>query len=266
MAESVSASDSSDHFLNSLDPDKARDERPAIERFVTWFGNKRSLKELDGPMVEEYVNEHVDENVESKDSALEPIRAFLAYSARMTFTQGNLVPHLKMSNETELGSSSDPAPFESNRYQMTIEGVATLEQELSELKARRPEIAESLRTAMQDKDFRENAPLDAARDEQAHLEAHIRAIEDQLRHAVIIDTDSKSGRANVGSTVKVLHLESSREQTFQLVSPAEVDPNNGKISTESPFGLAILNHIRGDEVTVNAPAGPQQLRVLEVTG
>ena len=50
---------------------------------------------------------------------------------------------------------------------------------------------------MADKDFRENAPLDAARDAQAHLEARIRQIEDQLRHAVIIDADAKAGRANL---------------------------------------------------------------------
>ena len=76
---------------------------------------------------------------------------------------------------------------------MTLEGLANLEEELTELKGRRPVIAEELRAAMADKDFRENAPLDAARDAQAHLEARIRSIEDQLRHAVIIDPDQKGG-------------------------------------------------------------------------
>ena len=129
-----------------------------------------------------------------------------------------------------------------------------------------PEIAEDLRAAMADKDFRENAPLDAARDQQAHLEARIHLIEDQLRHAVIIDPETKGGRANVGSTVKVLNLDVDREQTFQLVSPSEVDPQGGKISVESPVGNAVINHIPGDEVLVKAPSGPVRLRVLDVEG
>ena len=119
---------------------------------------------------------------------------------------------------------------------------------------------------MADKDFRENAPLDAARDQQAHLEARIRVIEDQLRHAVIIDPETKRGRANVGSTVKVLNLSQDREQTFQLVSPSEVDPADGKISVESPVGSAVIDHVPGDEVEVQAPAGSVRLRVLEVEG
>jgi transcription elongation factor GreA len=119
---------------------------------------------------------------------------------------------------------------------------------------------------MQDKDFRENAPLDAARDEQAHLEARIREVEDRLHRAVIIDTDAKAGRANVGSIVRVLNLESESEQTFHLVSPSEVDPANGKISIESPVGSAVKNQAPGDEVTVKAPAGTVRLRVIEVTG
>jgi transcription elongation factor GreA len=149
---------------------------------------------------------------------------------------------------------------------VTLDGLAALERELEDLKGRRPEIAEQLRAAMADKDFRENAPLDAARDAQAHLEARIRAIEDQLRHAVIIDPDQKGGRANVGSTVRVMNLKVGREQTFHLVSPNEVDPSNGKISVESPVGQAVINHGVGDEVTVRAPSGELQLRVLEVIG
>jgi len=263
MAESVSAAEASEHFLNILGPDKARDERPVIESFVAWLGGERSMSDLTGEAVAAYV----DQETQREGRVLEPLRAFLAYSSRMTFTEEDLVPHLHMSGDGDsAGGPRSYAAFGGEGYQITLEGVAALEQELTELKGRRPEIAASLRTAMQDKDFRENAPLDAARDEQAHLEAHIREIEEQLRHAVIIDRDAKAGRANVGSTVKVLHLASSREQTFLLVSPAEVDPTKGKISVESPFGAALINHVPGDEITVHAPAGAQQLRVLEVSG
>jgi transcription elongation factor GreA len=119
---------------------------------------------------------------------------------------------------------------------------------------------------MADKDFRENAPLDAARDEQAHIEMRIRDLEEKLRNAVIIDEQAKGGRANVGSFVRLLNLSTSKEQQFTLVSPAEVDPKNGKISIQSPVGIAVQNRSEGDEVTVNAPSGPIPFRIVEVRG
>ncbi len=88
-------------------------------------------------------------------------------------------------------------------YYVTKDGFKKLEDDLVELKNQRPAIAESLRVAMQDKDFRENAPLDAARDAQAHLEAKIRNIEAQIRTAVIISADDKGTSAHIGSKIKL---------------------------------------------------------------
>ena len=258
MAESVNATDASTHFLSSLDPDKARDERPAIERFVESVGGDLDMAALDANRVSEYAR-----SMEGADAALEPIRAFLAYSKRMAFTETDLASQLRLgSSPGGLGLTQDSP----EAYLVTIEGLAHLEQQVEELKGRRPEMAEALRTAMQDKDFRENAPLDAARDEQAHLEARIREIEDQLRRAVIIDEETKGGRANVGSHVTVRNVESNGEQNFQLVSPSEIDPSSGKISIESPFGSAVMDHAVGDEVTVNAPSGKVRFKVIEVVG
>jgi transcription elongation factor GreA len=151
-------------------------------------------------------------------------------------------------------------------YHVTLEGLQILERQLEDLKAGRRGIADKLREAMADKDFRENAPLDAARDEQGHLEARIRETEDRLRHAVIIAPDTEGGRANVGSTVKLLNLEHDREQVFTLVSPGEVDPRAGKISLESPIGVAVRNKTKGEEVMVSTPSGQMRFRVLEVQG
>ena len=262
MAEPLTTTEACTHFMNSLDPDQARDERPAVERFMTWLGTGRAMSALTG----EDVRAYADLEGDGEASTLEPIRAFLAYCSRMAFTDEDLVPHLHLGHRGAPATRRAAAAVGGEAYRMTIEGVASLERELEELKGRRPEMAAILRAAMQDKDFRENAPLDAARDEQAHLEARIREVEHQLRHAMIIDEEAKAGRANVGSTVKVLNLESNREQVFYLVSPSEVDPAKGKISTESPFGSAVMNHEPGDEVTVHAPAGVLRLRVLEVIG
>lgn len=283
MAEAISAGDASAHFLNAIEPEKARDERPEVERFVEWFGTEREMGTLTGDDIDTYLRERfpdiltgaadATEDTEPElDAAsavqIEPLRAFLAYASRLAFTDENLVPHLRLGDHAggSRGGAGAAAELGGRAYYVTIEGVASLERELGELKSRRPDIARELHAAMADKDFRENAPLDAARDQQAHLEARIRSIEDQLRHAVIIDPETKGGRANVGSTVKVLNLNADREQTFQLVSPSEVDPADGKISVESPVGSAVIDHVPGDEVTVQAPAGSVRLRVLEVVG
>ena len=282
MAEAISAGDASAHFLNAMEPEKARDERPEVERFVEWVGAEREMHALTGDVIDAYLRERFPDVLggDAEDDAdeaelddasagqIEPLRAFLAYASRLAFTEENLVPHLRLGEGAggARGGAGAAAELGGKAYYVTIEGVAALEHELDELKSRRPEIASELRAAMADKDFRENAPLDAARDQQAHLEARIRVIEDQLRHAVIIDPEAKRGRANVGSTVKVLNLDADREQTFQLVSPSEVDPPGGKISVESPVGSAVIDHVPGDEVLVQAPAGAVRLRVLEVEG
>ena len=278
MAEAISAGDASAHFLNAIEPEKAREERPEVERFVEWLGAEREMGALGGDEIASYLRERFpdapaadDEESELDETSaaqIEPLRAFLAYASRLAFTEENLVPHLRLGEGAggARGGAGAAAELGGKAYYVTLEGLAALEQELEDLKARRPEIASELRAAMADKDFRENAPLDAARDQQAHLEARIRVIEDQLRHAVIIDPETKRGRANVGSTVKVLNLSQDREQTFQLVSPSEVDPADGKISVESPVGSAVIDHVPGDEVEVQAPAGSVRLRVLEVEG
>ena len=277
MAEAISVGEAGAHFLNALEAEKAREERAEIDRFVEWLGTDHLMGDLTAEQIGEYLRERFPEAFATDDdpaelddemsTLLEPLRAFLAYASRLAFTEENLVPALRLREGGGGARGGAGAAAElGGAYYVTIEGLESLEQELEDLKARRPEIAESLRAAMADKDFRENAPLDAARDAQAHLEARIRVIEDQLRHAVIIDPETKRGRANVGSTIKVLNLNLDREQTFQLVSPSEVNPASGKISVESPVGLAVINQGPGDEVLVDAPAGQLRLRVLEVEG
>ena len=264
MADATTAGEAGAHFLNSLDSEKAKSERPAVEAFIEAFGDPRAIGEMTPDDVAGYAR-GLEGGQESP--GFEAVRAFLAYASRMAFTEQNLVLALQLGPSAG-GERGDDAAAELGgvAYKMTIEGVATLERQLEELKAQRPGMAEQLRAAMADKDFRENAPLDAARDEQAQLEGRIRDIEGRLRHAVIIDPDEKRGRANVGSTVRLLNVDSNKEQTFHLVSATEVDPASGKISTESPVGLGVIDHRSGDEVTVKTPSGTVTFRLLDVQG
>ncbi|MBM3141067.1 MAG: transcription elongation factor GreA [Chloroflexi bacterium] len=266
MAEPTTAVEALTHFINALEPETAKNDRPAVEQFIAWFGSTRSIGELSGEDVTRYHEAEAEGDSAADLPHLEPLRAFLAYCSRMAFTDANLVPFLQLGAHAGGARGLEGAAEElgGEAYHVTLEGLQVLERQLDKLKGERPVIAEKLRAALADKDFRENAPLDAARDEQAHLEARIRDIEQRLRRAVIIDRDSKRGRANVGSTVRLLNLDRNREQTFTLVSPTEVDPAKGKISIESPVGLAVRNRAAGEEIVVQAPAGPISFRLLEV--
>ena len=137
------------------------------------------------------------------------------------------------------------------QYHLTLEGKKELETELSELIAKRSEIAEKIANARDYGDLSENAEYDAAREEQAMLETRIAELEDILKNADIIKPNNSS-TIGVGSTV---HLENGAKVVYQVVGPVEADPREGKISNESPIGAALMGKKVGDKVTITTPKG-----------
>ena len=130
---------------------------------------------------------------------------------------------------------------------------------------RRAEVAEHLNIARGFGDLSENAEYDEAKDEQAKLEADIVELEAALRNVVVIDDqDVTTDFVNVGTTVRVLYLDDEEEEEFTIVGARESDPMNNKISNESPIGSAMLRHKVGEAVTVEAPDGPYELKILEI--
>jgi transcription elongation factor GreA len=266
VAEPVTASDALAHFEGFMasEAEKLREELPVIREFLESFGMDRNMVDLSGDDVVEFVRDQSS----STPADLEPLRAFLAYCSRLAFTETNLVPFLQLGPASggARGGQGANAELGGEGFFVTLDGLKRLEAQLQAEKSKRPMVADKLREAMADKDFRENAPLDAARDEQAHLEMRIRDLEHKIRNAVIIDQETKAGRANVGSVVRLMNLSTNKEQEFTLVSPTEVDPKAGKISIQSPVGLAVMNKIAGDEVTVKAPSGSVQFKIVEIIG
>ena len=129
---------------------------------------------------------------------------------------------------------------------MTIDGMNLLQGELSRLKGQRVEFIEAIKLAAADGDFKENAPLDAARENQGKAEARIHALEENLRHAVILDPKQGKG-ARVGNIVVLHDLGSGKKATYKLTDSAEADPSGGKISIVSPVGKAVVGCFAGDE-------------------
>jgi transcription elongation factor GreA len=149
-------------------------------------------------------------------------------------------------------------------FELTAEGFLELETELNELKnVRRPEIITALKEARAQGDLSENADYDAARNEQAQIEARIKELEYKLEHSKIVKIKKVSGEANIGSTV-IIEDEDGEQDEYKLVSALESDPFNNKISVESPLGVAIKGHKIGDTVQVESPNGGYSVKILNV--
>lgn len=146
-------------------------------------------------------------------------------------------------------------------YQITAEGKQELENELATLKARRGDVAEKIANARDFGDLSENAEYDAAREDQGLLETRIAEIEDIINNADIIKGGSK-GLVGLGS--KVALKMGSKTVTYTVVGPVEANPLEGKISNESPIGLALFGRKVGDDATITTPKGTVTYKIAEI--
>jgi len=149
---------------------------------------------------------------------------------------------------------------------LTYAGLKNLEEELQELRTvRRKDVAEKIKEARGQGDLSENAEYDAAKEEQAEIEARIAIIEKMLRNAELIDEDDLDmDTVGLGSTVKLWDEEFSEELDYMIVGSLEADPFSGKISNESPLGHALLQKRVGESVTVEAPDGAIRYKILNI--
>ena len=154
----------------------------------------------------------------------------------------------------------------SKAVMLTLEGLKKLEEELDYLKGeKRKEIAEKIKIARSYGDLSENSEYDDAKNEQAILEARIVTVEATLKNAVLIDEEDISNEhVHVGSSVKLLNLRTDSEVTYKIVGSNEANPSQGKISDESPVGLALIGHSVGDAVEVEVPVGTVGFKILEI--
>ena len=152
-----------------------------------------------------------------------------------------------------------------NRYKMSQESLDKLKEELDYLETvRTKEVAEQIKEARSFGDLSENSEYDEAKTEQGKLYSRIAELKDLIENAQIDNSTATAGTVGHGSTVKVLDLEDNSEETYDIVGSQDANPMKGRISTDSPFGIALLGHKAGDEVTVEAPAGQFRFKIVEI--
>ncbi|WP_125711621.1 transcription elongation factor GreA [Companilactobacillus kedongensis] len=150
-------------------------------------------------------------------------------------------------------------------YPMTAEGKQKLEEELEDLKkVKRPEVINRIKIARGFGDLSENSEYTSAKDEQSVVESRISQIIEMLQYANVIDTDKVANdEVSVGKKVTVQEDDDDPEE-YIIVGSAESDPDDGKISNDSPIAKALIGKHVGDVVTVETPVGSYDLTIKAV--
>ena len=147
------------------------------------------------------------------------------------------------------------------------EGMKKLTDELEHLKlVRRPEVSEKIKIARGFGDLSENAEYDEAKKEQAEVEERILVLEDILKYARVVSHDEiTDGVVGLGSKVELLDIEFDETFEYSIVSTIEADPDDDKISIESPVGKALIGKKADEIVKVDIPHGVVEYKILSVS-
>ena len=155
-----------------------------------------------------------------------------------------------------------------SRFKMSQERLDALKEELYYLETvREKEVSELIKEARSFGDLSENSEYDEAKTEQGKLYSKIAELKVLIENAEIVDkadVDAPKDTITLGSIIKVLDVEFNEEDTYEIVGSQEANPKEGRISDDSPVGRALHTHRAGDVVTVAAPGGDIQLKILSV--
>ena len=259
----LSMSEAASRFLANLSPEERGASQQEIYKFIRWYGWEQPFARLTASEVASYA-EQLSLSDTDYTRKLELIRAFLTYAKKEGWSKSNLATHLKAKKGKALlwpSSRSDS----SEPTSLTQQGYAELEAELADLKIKRSQANDEMRRAAADKDFRENAPLEAAREQRGYLEGRIRELEEALKSASVAEGEQGiTLQIIIGDSIVLRDLGSGEELRYTLVSPKEVDPSRGKISTVSPIGKAIIGRGQGEVVEITTPAGKLHYQIKQV--
>ena len=154
-----------------------------------------------------------------------------------------------------------------DKFPMTPEGLARLEDELRRLKIdERPAVIRAIAAAREHGDLSENAEYHAARERQGFIEGRVAELEDIVSRAEVIDASKLSGDVvRFGATVMLADLDTDEEVNYRIVGSHEADIAEGRISITSPLGRALIGKTIGDTVEVSTPRGFKAYEVVKVS-
>ena len=266
-SNSVTLHDAAATYLSKPKPS---DDHSLIQqgvfKFVSWFGGDKVISSLTPFEVGEYGEQAFGTGGGSQTAdRLKEVKRFLVFAKQRGLTLHNLGPHLRVPKSKSVSSSKTSG--KPDEIEITPEGHKQLLAELDGLKSQRDPIARQIRRAASDKDVRENAPLEAAREQLGLVESRIRQLEQTLKVAIVIDPSKRTADrpVGVGSVVVMEALGTGKEVKYTLVSASESNPLKRKISDVSPVGKAMKGKRTGDDIEVKTPSGAQQYRIKNIS-
>ncbi len=247
-------------FLQSVRSNNRLTYERYVREYVESVGEDQSTGSLSGPRVEGYAETHIKTTDPLASARVSALKAWFQYLKKHDYTPQNFgtVIRLRRSGRSRgkvSAVSSGAVPLD-----VTADGLGAMKAELETLEGEAPKLIEAIAAAREDKDFRENAPLDAAREALAQNEARRRRLEDEIRRARIV-SDRGGDRAVLGSSVTITRVDNGQKATYRLVGIREANVREGKISVESPVGHGLLGRAVGEEATVSTPTGEVLFRV-----
>jgi len=260
--EEVSLSEAASRFLGSLPSEESNKSQQSINQFVRWFGRERLLNSIAADEIAKYA-QRMPSSVTDYDKKLVLAKALLAYCRKEGWLKKNLAINIKI-KKGKPGFKKD-IEKQAISISLTKAGYGSITKELLELKSQKPSIIEEIRKAAEDKDFRENAPLHAARERLGHLEGRIQELEGTLKMATIIDERAEvTHRISTGDSVILVDQYTGKTVRYTIVSPKEVNVAVGKVSDASPIGKAIIGKKISDIIEIEAPVGKLRYHIEKV--
>jgi len=235
-----------------------------LSRISRWIGTDMPISRITPLDVSRYQEQFSDTSVDL-NKRLEPVKIFLTTLKNQKVTSQNLGAFIRLRRPSArkrvaAGSQRD----EPEEIRITEQGYDALSLELKDLEENvRPEVTEQLRRAAADKDFRENAPYDAAKRRLSEVQTRINSIRNTLAAASIYTGESTEA-VDMGTIVTLHSLLENEEVVYTIVGPGEISARDGRISTQSPVGSALIDRRVGEVVEVQTPMGPHSYRIEKI--
>lgn len=234
-----------------------------LSRFARWIGPDVMVSRIAPIDVSRY-QEQLPESSVDINGRLEPVKIFLTSLKTRKLTDVNLGAHIRLQRAPRKRAGNQTSQADTPEVRITEQGFVLLTQELEQLENDvRPQVTAELGRAYTDRDFRENAPYDAAKQKLSQVQGRI----DEIRHtlaAASIYTGSSTEKVDLGTAVTLHDLAENEEVAYTIVGPGEVSPREGKISAQSPVGSALMNRRVGEIIEVQTPAGVHSFRIERI--
>jgi transcription elongation factor GreA len=261
QATHISLATALSEYLETLKPAQRVASETFVRKFIDHMGPELPCGSLTAARVESYAELQIRDRDPNAPDRVSALKAWFQFLKKKGYVPENYGARIRVRRTAQRGNGMmTSARLDEPPVEMTADGLEARKRELAELQEQRPEIVRAIAAAREDKDFRENAPLQAAREQLGMTDGRIKQLETDIKRAFV--SDSSPGDISViGSVVTVTRLDTSKQMNFTLVGAREANAAEQRISVDSPVGKELLGRRTGDEVAVATPSGSIHYRI-----